>query len=85
MSAKKRRRKAKLAHLVRLDATYHRLYLLKSPRRGGPRADCLWWGCIVPLGDALETQKPGAWHTLPRDSTGPDILMHNYHQRRAST
>ncbi len=81
MSSAKRRRKAQLARLVRMDATYSRLYLISSPRRDGPRSWRLWFGCIVPLGDALEKKKPGAWASLPRSPGGPDILMHNFKKR----
>lgn len=81
MSAAKRRRKAQVAHLLKLDRTYHRLYLMSSPRRDGPRSWRLWFGCIVPLGDKLERQKPGAWHALPRCGTGEDILMLNFKKR----
>lgn len=84
MSAKKRRRKAQIARLIKLDATYLHLYLLKSPRRDGDRASRLWWGVIVPLGDKLEKQKPGAWHSLPRSPGGPDILMHCFRERNPS-
>ncbi len=81
MSAAKRRRKAQLAKLVKLDANHSWLCLMKSPRRDGPRALRLWWACIVPLGDALEKKKPGAWAALPRYRTGPDILMDTFHER----
>lgn len=94
MSAKKRRRKAKIELLRKLDATYSHLYLMASPRRDGHRASCprrdgyrasrLWWGSIVPLGDKLESQKPGVWHSLPRFPGGPDILMDNYRERRGA-
>lgn len=84
MSSKKRRRKAQLARLVKLDATYARLYLMRSPRRDAPRSWRLWLGVIVPLGDKLETQRPGAWAALPRCRTGDDILMLNYRKRRAA-
>lgn len=66
MSSAKRRRKAKLACLKRLDENHGWLYYKTSPRRDGPRAIALWWNCIVPLGDKLEKQKAGAWDTLPR-------------------
>lgn len=81
MSAKKRRRKAQVARFIRLDANHSWLYYKTSPRRDGPRAIALWWRCIVPLGDKLERQKPGAWRALPRYSGGPDILMDNYRKR----
>lgn len=81
MSAKKRRRKAKIKYLQKLDANHLWLYLLASPRRDGHRAMQLWWGCVVPLGDKLERQKPGAWHSLPRHPSSPDILMYNFHKR----
>ncbi len=83
MSSKKRRRKAQMARLVKLDANQLWLYLMKSPRRDGPRAEALWWRCIVPLGDKLESQKPGAWDTLPRCGTGKALLLENYRKRRA--
>lgn len=81
MSSKKRRRKSAIERLIKLDKTYEHLYLLKSPRRDGERAMALWWGCIVPLGDKLEKQKPGAWHSLPRHPGGQDILMINFRKR----
>jgi hypothetical protein len=83
MSAAKRRRKARLARLVRVDATHSRLSLMSSPRRNGPRAWRLWFGSIVPLGDALERAKPGAWATLPRYESGRNILLHNFKKRNA--
>jgi hypothetical protein len=78
MSSKKRRRKTQVARLVKLDATYHRLYLMSSPRRDGPRSWRLWFGCIVPLGDKLGA---AAWAALPRCDTGDDILQLNYLKR----
>ena len=84
MSSAKRRRKAKLARLKLLDANHGWLYLMKSPRRDGMRAAALWWNCIVPLGDKLETQKPGAWLSLHRCATGGAGLIENYRKRRAS-
>lgn len=84
MSAAKRRRKAKLARLRRLDENHAWLYLMKSPRRDGPRAAALWWNCIVPLGDKLETQKPGAWLSLNRCATAEPILVENYRKRMAA-
>lgn len=82
MSSKKRRRKAQIARLLKLDATYARLYLMSSPRRDWSRTGRLWYSCIVPLGDKLERQKPGAWRTLPRCSAGEDILMRGYRKRQ---
>lgn len=84
MSAKKRRRKAQIARLIRLDANHGWLYLMKSPRRDGPRAARLWWNCIVPLGDKLERQKPGAWAALPRCVEGSVGLLHNFNKRNTS-
>lgn len=81
MSAKKRRRKAQIARLVRMDANQSRLYLMKSPHRDGPRAWRLWLGCIVPLGDKLERQKPGVWAMLPRCNAGRTILIRNFNKR----
>lgn len=81
MSAKKRRRKAQLARLRKLDANHGWLYFMKSPRRDGPRAAALWWNCIVPLGDKLERQKPGAWAVLTRCAEGSAGLLHNYQKR----
>jgi hypothetical protein len=83
MSAAKRRRRAKLERLKRLDENHLWLYLMKSPRRDGPRAMALWWNCIVPLGDKLEAQKAGAWQSLDRCAIGKVGLMHNYEKRRA--
>jgi hypothetical protein len=85
MSAKKRRRKAQIGRLVRMDATYHRLYLLSSPRRDGPRSWRLWFGCVVALGDALEKKQPGAWAALPRSQIGTGILLHNFNKRNQYT
>lgn len=82
MSAKKRRRKAQIERLRKLDATYMRLYLLASPRRNGPKSWRLWQCCVTPLGDKLESQKPGAWHALDRCPKGDDILMDNYRKRK---
>lgn len=82
MSSKTRRRKAQLARLLKLDATYHRLYLMASKRRDPKRSMPFWFNAVVALGDALERKKPGAWHTLPRSPGGPDILMHNYRKRK---
>lgn len=76
MSAAKRRRKAQLARLVRMDATYLRLHLKSSPRSWR-----LWFGCVVALGDALEKKKPGAWAALPRCESGSRILLHNFNKR----
>jgi len=84
MSAGKRRRKAKLARLKRLDENHSWLYLMKSPRRDGPRAAALWWNCIVPLGDKLESQRAGAWASLNRCATGKVGLTQNYEKRRAA-
>jgi hypothetical protein len=83
MSAAKRRRKAQLARLVRMDATYSRLYLKSSPRRDGPRSWRLRVGCVIPLGDALERAKPGAWASLPRSDEGRYILLQNFNKRNA--
>lgn len=83
MSAAKRRRKAQLARLAKLDENHSWLYLMKSPRRDGPRAVALWWTCIVPLGDKLESQKAGAWASLKRCDTGKRGLVSNYEARRA--
>ena len=84
MSAAKRRRNAKLMRLKRLDENHLWLYLMKSPRRDGPRAMAVWWSCIVPLGDKLETQKPGAWLSLQRCATGGAGLVENYRKRMAA-
>lgn len=81
MSAGKRRRKAQVSRLVQMDLTHRRRYLLASRHRDGPRAMRLWLACIVPLGDKLERQKPGAWAALPRCATGTTILLHNFHKR----
>lgn len=81
MSSKKRRRKAAIERLIKLDNTYEHLYLLKSPRRDGERSWALWMGVIVPLGDKLEKQKPGAWHSLPRNPSSIDVLMINFRKR----
>lgn len=81
MSSRNRRRKAKLARLARMDANYLRLYLMASPHRDPARSLSFWMGCIVPLGDALERKKPGAWDSLPRCPGGENILMNNYHRR----
>jgi hypothetical protein len=78
MSAAKRRRKAQIARLVRMDRTYHRLYLMASPHRDGPRSWRFWLGCIVPLGDKIG---PAGWSALPRCDTGEDILLNNYRRR----
>lgn len=78
MSSRKRRVKRKIAMLRRLDATYERLYLLASPRRDGPKSWRLWFGVIIPLGDAIG---PRAWAGLDRDSVGAKILQHNYNKR----
>ena len=80
MSAKKRRRKAKIAHLVRLDENHGWLYLMKSKRRDGPRAAKLWWTCIVPLGDKLGAK---AWMALHRCESGRAGLVENYRRRVA--
>lgn len=79
MSAAKRRRKVQIARLVKLDRTYHRLYLMSSPRRDGPRSWRLWLGCIVPLGDKIG---PAGWAALPRCGAGEDILLINYMKRK---
>lgn len=84
MSAAKRRRRAKLERLKRLDENHLWLYLMKSPRRDGPRAMALWWNCIVPLGDKLEAQKAGAWQSLDRCAIGKVGLLNNYKTRRAA-
>jgi len=84
VSAAKRRRNAKLMRLKRLDENHLWLYLMKSPRRDGPRAMALWWNCIVPLGDKLETQKPGAWLSLNRCASGGQGLVENYRKRMAA-
>lgn len=81
MSSAKRRRKKAIERLIKLDTTYSRLYLYSSPKRDADRSWSLWMSVIVPLGDKLERQKPGAWHSLPRKSGGPDILMHCYRER----
>lgn len=81
MSASKRRRKKQLARLSKLDANHGWLYLMKSPRRDGPRAAALWWNCIVPLGDKLERQKPGAWDVLPRCAAGSGLLLAGFIHR----
>jgi hypothetical protein len=81
MSSAKRRRKAQIARFIRMDATYAHLYLMRSPRRDGPRSWRFWQTCIVPLGDALEKKKSGAWRALPRCKTGDDILMRNFNRR----
>lgn len=80
MSAAKRRRKAAIARLIRLDQTYRRLYLMTSPRRDGPRSWRLWFGCVVPLGDKLGVP---AWSALSRCETGRAILLSNYRKREA--
>lgn len=84
MSAAKRRRKAQLKRLQKLDANHGWLYLMKSARRNGPRAERLWWTCIVPLGDKLERQKSGAWAALPRCREGTAGLLHNFNKRNDS-
>ncbi len=84
MSAKKRRRKAKTARLLKLDANHSWLYLMKSSRRDGPRAAALWWNCVVPLGDKRERQKPGAWAALPRCAEGKAGLVANFKKRCAA-
>lgn len=84
MSSRARRRKAKIRHLVKMDLTHRRLYLLASSHRDGPRAMRLWLACIVSLGDKLERQKPGAWAQLPRCEIGTAILLHNFKMRDAS-
>jgi hypothetical protein len=81
MSARTRRRARQIARLIALDRNHSRIYLMTSKHRDGPRAARLWWSCIVPLGDKLERQKAGAWHALPRCSTGDDILMMRYRER----
>lgn len=81
MSSAKRRRKAQIARLVKLDANHSWLYLIKSPRRDGARAMALWHNCIVPLGDRLERQKPGAWAALPRCAEGVAGLLRNFEKR----
>ena len=81
MSSKKRRRAAQLARFKKMDENYTWLYLKSSPRRDGLRSWRFWFGCIVALGDKLETQKPGAWGSLERRPEGTDILMHNYRKR----
>lgn len=80
MSAAKRRRKAQIAHLVRLDENHRRLYLMASKRRDGPRAAKLWWACIVPLGDKLG---PQAWTALRRCEVGRAGLVEKYRKRVA--
>jgi len=82
MSAKKRRSKAKINQLIRMGATYTRLYVEISPHRDAPRSWRFWFGCIVPLGDALEKQKPGAWASLSRSPRGTAILELNYQKRK---
>lgn len=84
MSPAKRRRKAQLARLAKLDANHGWLYLMKSPRRDSSRAKALWWNCIVPLGDKLERRKPGAWQSLDRCPTGKIGLLYNYEKRRTA-
>lgn len=81
MSARNRRRARQIARLIALDRNHSRIYLMTSRHRDGPRAARLWWSCIVPLGDKLESQKAGAWHALPRSSRDPDILMIRYRER----
>lgn len=78
MSAKKRRHKAKIARLVRLDENHRRLYVMTSKRRDGERAAKLWWECIVPLGDKLGAR---AWMSLRRCDEGRDGLIQNYRKR----
>lgn len=84
MSAAKRRRKAQIKRLQKLDANHSWLYYMKSPRRDGPRAAALWWKCVVPLGDKLERQKPGAWAALSRCAEGKAGLQANFNKRRAA-
>lgn len=77
MSAKKRRIKRKLALLRKMDKNYMRFYLsfkdgvgsAVNPNKDIPKSLRVWFGSIIPLGDALQARgelRPGnRWTGIP--------------------